>query len=544
MTELPILTDLGMIVVAAAALLLLARALRAPTIVAYILAGLLLGPVTGLMEATETVDLIAETGIALLLFLVGLELSLEKIRDVGRVAIVAGIGQVVFTALGGFLLSLLLGFEVIEALFISTALTFSSTVVVVKLLSQKREIDTLYGRIAVGIFLVQDLVVIVALTVLTGLGQPEELTAPAVIRGIGGAFGGMLLLLGIALLASRRLLPRLFAWMAPAPDGLYIWSLTWCFLFVVAADLLRVSPEIGAFLAGLSLAQLPFNQELRRRVQPLMNFFILVFFVSLGVKMELSAATEYWGAAVVLSLFVLVGNPFIFFLIISRMNYGERTAFLTSVTVAQISEFSFLFAAVGLTSGLIDEGILSLIGIVGLITIAASVYMILYNHELYGMLHHRGWLRIFRARLEDEDEDTTPEIRHHVIVVGMNALGRRIVEDLLQAGEEVVAVDSDPKKLEGLDCSTVTGNAEHLTVLEQAHLQDAKLLVSALQIEDSNGLLAFRGREAGVPTSIHAFDQAVVDELREIGTAHLILSKNAGTRRIARSLRDKGVLGP
>src|SRR5690606_27926059 len=144
---------------------------------------------------------------------------------------------------------------------------------------------------------------------LTGLSQPDELTAPAVIRGIGGAFGGMLLLLGVALLASRHLLPRLFAWIAPAREGLFIWALTWCFLFVVAADLLRVSPEIGAFLAGVSLAQLPFNEELRRRVQPLMNFFVVVFFVSLGVQMELGAATEYWGAAVVLSLFVLIGNP-------------------------------------------------------------------------------------------------------------------------------------------------------------------------------------------------------------------------------------------
>lgn len=536
MTDIPILIDLGLIVVVAAAMVLLARLVRTPTIIAYIVAGLLLGPVTGLLEATETVDLIAELGIALLLFLVGLELSLDKIRDVGRVAVVAGIGQVLFTAAGGFVLGLALGFSVIESIFIATALTFSSTVVVVKVLTQKGKLDTLYGRIAVGIFLVQDLVVIVVLTVLGGLGNPEELDARAVLTGVAGSFGGMLLLLGLALLASRYLLPPVFSWISASPDGLFIWALTWCFLFVIGAEALGVSPEIGAFLAGVSLAQLPFNEELRRRVHPLMNFFVMVFFVSLGVQMQLSAAGEHWAAAIILSLFVLIGNPLIFIIIIARMGYGERTAFMTSVTVAQISEFSFVFAALGMSTGLIDQAILSLIGVVGLVTISGSVYMIIYSEQLYDLFHRKGWLRLFRARQDEEDDGAAEGLHGHVVVVGMNALGTRIVRELVAAGERVVAVDSDPRKLEGLPCPTVAGSTEHLSVLEEANYRGASLLVSALQIEEANNLLAFRGREAGVPTSIHAFDRLVVDELRELGANHLILSKSAGTRRLATTL--------
>jgi Kef-type K+ transport system membrane component KefB len=543
MTDYPILLDLGLIVVTASALVLTARIIRAPTIVAYILAGLLLGPVTGLVEGAGAVELIAELGIALLLFLVGLELSLDKIRDVGRVAVVAGLGQVVFTAAGGFVVAYLLGFSPIESIFIATALTFSSTVVVVKVLTQKRELDTLYGRIAVGIFLVQDLVVIVALTLLTGMGRPEDLTPMGLARGIGGAFGGMLLLLGVALLAARYVLPALFGWMARSSDGLLIWSLSWCFLFVVGAELLHVSPEIGAFLAGVSLAQLPANQELRRRVHPLMNFFVMVFFVALGVRMELGAAAEYWGAAVALSLFVLIGNPFIFMLIIARMKYPLRTAFLTSVTVAQISEFSFVFAAVGLSSGLIDEGILSLIGVVGLVTISGSVYLILYNHALYDFLSRRGWLRFFGGGPDPEGAvDDAPELEGHVIVVGMNALGRRIAAELAAMGETVVAVDTDPRKMEGLPVRRVFGDAEHASVLEEAGLKHAKLLVSALQIEDVNRVVVFRARAAGVPVSVHAFDQEVVDELEEIGADHLIHSKHAGTRRLAQLFQRGGVL--
>lgn len=541
MTDFPLLRDLGLILVAGTAIALLARRLNTPTIVAYILAGLLLGPATGLIGASPSIDLIAETGIVLLLFLVGLELSLDKIRDVGRVAVLAGIGQVVFTAAGGWVLARLLGFDTLESVFIATALTFSSTVVVVKLLGQKEELDTLYGRIAVGIFLVQDLVVIVALTFLTGIGSGSDLGAGALAGGLAAAFAGMLLLLGAALLAARWILPPIFRWISDSAEALLVWSLGWCFIFVFCAELFHLSAEIGAFLAGISLAQLPFNHDLRRRVHPIMNAFVAVFFVSLGARMQLGDTLEHVGPAIVLSLFVLLGNPFIFMWIIARMGYGERTSFLTSVTVAQISEFSFIFAAVGVTSGVIDESILSLVAVVGLITIALSAYMILYNDRLYEQARRFGLLRMFRAPAESEPVAGGDELNDHVIVVGINALGRRIVERLLERGETVLAIDVSPWNLAQVRCRTLLGNAEHLSVLEAASIRKARLLVSALQIEDANHLLAYWGRVFGVPTSIHAFDQSVVDELREAGADHLIISKNAGTRRIAAEFRDAGV---
>jgi Kef-type K+ transport system membrane component KefB len=171
--------------------------------------------------------------------------------------------------------------------------------------------------------------------------------------------------------------------------------------------MLSLSPEIGAFLAGISLAQLPLAHDLRRRLHPLMNFFIAIFFISLGVQMELEAATAHWPAAIVLALFVIIGNPLIFMFIIARGGYSERTAFMTSVTVAQISEFSFIFAAVGLSAGLIDDSILALITVIGLITIAVSSYMILYNEGLYEWVRRRGLLRPFRAA-QDDDEEPRP----------------------------------------------------------------------------------------------------------------------------------------
>jgi Kef-type K+ transport system membrane component KefB len=543
MTDVFFIRSLGIMVVAAAAFVLVARVARIPSIVAYIVAGLALGPVTGVLEVTEAMDVISEVGIVLLLFLVGLELSLDKIRDVGRVAVVAGLGQVLFTAAGGFGLSYLLGFTTMESIFLATALTFSSTVVVVKLLTEKGEIDSLYGRIAVGIFLVQDLVVIVILTFLAGLGGAGTFDLASTAMGLLAAFGGMGLLLLVALFAARYLLPRLFGWVSSSLEALFIWSLSWCFLLVVGAEVLHLSIEIGAFVAGVSLAQLPYNQELRRRVRPLMNFFIAIFFTSLGVRMELGAALEQWFPALVLSLFVLIGNPVIFMWIIARLGYGERTSFLTSVTVAQISEFSFIFAAMGLATGLIDETILSVVAFVGLVTIAVSAYMILYNGEMYERLRGGWLLRPFHSAAEPSADEGTPPLQSHIIVVGLNSLGERLVNELMRRGETVLAIDTDPLKLALLKCETLLGSVDHPSVLEEANLAGAKLVVSALQIEDTNNLLAYRCRALGVPCSIHAFDRSVVEELRSIGVNHLMVSKNNGIRRILLELRERGLLG-
>lgn len=522
-SEYTLLLDLGFIVIGAAAFAFLGKLVRMPSIVAYIFAGILLGPVLGLVAIDHSLELIAELGIALLLFLVGLELSFTKIRDVGRVAVAAGVGQVVFTAVGGIVICLLLGFDFIASVFLAVALTFSSTVVVVKLLDQKGHLNRLYGRMAVGIFLVQDLIVILVLTLLAGLGHGDTMALGTVVFGLGKAFGGMVLLLGIVLLASKYLLPRPFAWAARSPDTIFIWALFWCFLIAGLAGVLGLSLEIGAFLAGIALAQLPYNDDLRRRLHPLMSFFIAVFFVTLGVQMDLSAARENAFPATVLSLFVILGNPLIFMIIISRMKYSEWNSFQTSITVAQISEFSFIFAALGVSSGMIAQEILSIVAVVGIVTITVSAYMILYSDFLYRVCRGLRILRLFRAKQEADEESITSR-SGHIIVVGMNRLGVEIVQGLVRRGEQVLAVDTDPAKLLGLEGAEVLiGNVEYESVVEEIGMHEAKLVVSALQIEDTNHLLAYRCRKLGVPCSIHAFDVSVVDDLMDLDTSYLLM---------------------
>ena len=540
MTDQTLLRGLGLILLAATSLMLIGRLLKVPTIVAYIVAGLLLGPVIGLLEATEEIHLISEIGIILLLFLVGLELSLERIKDVGGIALSAGIVQMLGSGAIVFGVALLVGFDMPAAGFLAVALAFSSTVVVVKLLEQKRELHSLYGRIAVGVLLVQDLAVILVLTFLAGFGGPGGVSVQAVLRGLGSSFLGMLLMLGIAVVASRYLLPRAFGWISIAPEALFIWSLCWCFVLVLAAGALELSPEIGAFLAGVSLAQLPYSHNLRRRVHPLMNFFIAVFFVSLGIEMELGSAAAELLPALALTAAVLISKPLVLAPWLARSGYAGTTPLLAGITLGQSSEFSFIAAALAHELGLIDEATVAVIGLVGLGSIAISSYAILYNHRLAQLLGARA-SPAAEAAGEAGAHDGEP-LRDHVIVVGVNALGKGIVRRLAKRGETVLAIDTDARKLADLPCRTLLGSVEHESVLEEANLAGARLLVSALQIEDTNNLLAYHCARLGIPSSIHAFDRSVVAELKRIGVSHLMLSKNVGVQRIAAALRERGVL--
>jgi Kef-type K+ transport system membrane component KefB len=539
--ELSFLRNLGLLFIAAAVVAFFGRFLRVPSIVSYILAGLLLGPAFGWVEVDHSLELIAEFGIALLLFLVGLELSFNKIKDVGKVAVAAGLGQVIFTAAGGFVICLLLDFTVMESVFLATGLTFSSTVVVVKLLDQLGDLNRLYGRIAVGIFLVQDIVVIFALTFLSGFGRGEEMTVASVTLGILKAFGGMGIICLAMLVAAKYILPKPFGWAARSPDVIFLWALSWCFLIVLSAELLGLSLEIGAFLAGISIAQLPYNDDLRRRVHPLMNFFVAVFFLTLGAQMEFGDAREAWFESLVLAAFVLIGNPLIFLIIITRMGYGEKTAFKTSVTVAQISEFSFIFAAMGVTAGLIGARILSITALVGVITIVISAYMILQSERLYNILARLKVFRLFPTKGSQPEEKPAVEKSGHIIVVGMNPLGRKIARRLHARGEEVLAIDTDPGKLVDLPGETLIGNIEYKSVVEESGFERARLIISALQIEDANMLLAFRCKEAGVPLAVHAFDASVVDDLLELEADYLMMPKVDGIVTQRQRLREEGI---
>ncbi len=363
--------------------------LRQPVLIAYIAMGIVAGPaVLGIVTAHDQIDLLAQVGVAVLLFVVGLKLDLQHIRHIGPVALATGLGQLSFTIVIGFLIVLAMGRGWVEALYVAVALTFSSTIIIVKLLSDKREIDSLHGRIAVGFLIVQDLAVVIAMMVMSAL------------RGDGGEgsllalAGSLTLRIGIAGLGlyvlMRYILPRVVDRMAQSQELLLIFAIAWGTGLAALGEWAGFSKEAGAFLAGFSLASTHYRDAINARLTGIRDFLLLFFFIDLGAKLDFSTlGGEVW-PAIVLSLFVLIGNPLIVMAIMGYMGYRKRTGFLCGLTVAQISEFSIIFVAMGITLGHIDAGALGLTTLVGLITIAMSTYMILYSHPLYEKLGP-GW---------------------------------------------------------------------------------------------------------------------------------------------------------
>ena len=418
--------------------------LRQPLIVAFIVVGILVGPsVLGWVSADDQVDLLAKLGIALLLFVVGLKLDLHIIRTMGPVALAAGLGQVIFTSVIGYFIAIALGLTPVTALYVAVALTFSSTIIIVKLLSDKREVDALHGRIAIGFLIVQDIVVVLVMIGLTALGEASD-TSSLGWEAIEVLIKGGLFIAAIGLL-MRYVLTPLTHQLARSSELLVLFAIAWAVALGAAGVYLGFSKEVGAFLAGVSLASTPYREAIGSRLVSLRDFLLLFFFIDLGAGLELATLGAQIVPAIILSLFVLIGNPLIVMIILGSMGYRKRTGFLAGLTVAQISEFSLILGALGLSLGHIEDDIMGLITLVGLITISASTYMILYSHSIYEQIS--PWLGVFErnhAYREDAQDWNTGENGYDIVLFGLGRFGSGIAEELRRRGYRVLGVDFDP----------------------------------------------------------------------------------------------------
>jgi hypothetical protein len=294
----------------------------------------------------------------------------------------------------------------------------------------------------------------------------------------------------------------------------------------------------------VGLAQLPWAEELKRRVHPLVDLFLAVFFVSLAAGMELGAAVRLWPAALAFSAFAVLAKPALIAALVAP-RHGGRTGLLTGLTLGQISEFGLVLAALAAAAGLAGPDVVSLLGLVALTSIAASAVLVPLGPVLARAVAGSGrGARAVPPSSAPASADPTAPRPGHVVVVGMNTLGRDLVRRFAELGERVVAVDTDPAKLEGLPARTVFGSADNPAVLDHAGVEDARLVVSALRIEDVNALLAWRMHRLGVPTSIHAFDTALAEELLSIGADHLMVSELDAMAGMEAELRRLGAMGP
>lgn len=463
--------------------------LRQPVIVSFIAVGMLAGPsALGIVQSHEKINLLAELGISILLFLVGLKLDLRMIRTLGAVSLATGLGQVLFTAVIGFFIGLALELNVITSLYVAVALTFSSTIIIVKLLSDKKEVDSLHGRIAIGFLIVQDLFVVFAMMVLSafGVGTASESGALAQI--------GTILIHGLVMLAFfglfiRYLATPLMTRIAHSPELMIVFAIGWAALLAALGSHFGFSKELGGLLAGVSLASTPFREAIVARLSSLRDFLLLFFFIALGPQLDLGFLGAQVFPALIFSVFVLIGNPLIVMAIMGAMGYRKRTGFLAGLTVAQISEFSLIFMAMGITLGHVNAEALRLVTLVALITIALSVYMITYSHSLY------RWVEPFIGMFERkvpmreaaDDQHSLENKAYDVILFGVGRYGSAIAEHLRADNVRLLAVDFNPDEVRNWRAAgydAVYGDACDQEFIGHLPLKNVKWVVSAMPQHD------------------------------------------------------------
>lgn len=533
MTE--VFNQISIIILIVLAVSFLMRALRQPLIIGYILSGIIVGPYfLGILPGVGTIQTFSEIGIALLLFVVGLHLTPKVIKEVGSISLLTGLGQIFFTALIGYFISIALGFEPITALYIAIALTFSSTIIILKLLSDKEDLDTLYGKISIGFLLVQDFVAIVVLIVISSLSE-----GGAFMTTIGLTFLKGALLVAVLAPISIFVLPKLQWFFAKSQELLFVFSVAWGLGLASLFFYAGLSIEVGALIAGVLLSVSPYNLEISSRLRPLRDFFIISFFLLLGAQMAIGNIGGLIVPAVVFSLLILIGNPLIVMALMGFEGFTKKTSFLAGLTVAQIGEFSLITAALGAKVGHISNDILSLITMVSLITIGLSTYMVIYSNNLYRFFSN--YLGVFERKKLREKRKVSKNVDS--ILFGYNRIGFGILNSMKKIKKNYLVVDFNPGVIKGLKkmhVPSIYGDVDDDSLLRELPLDKLNLAVSTIPDFDTNELLIETIKEknpkAIVIVRAHNIEDAM--DLYKSGADYVLTPHFLGGEYLSNMLRD------
>jgi Kef-type K+ transport system membrane component KefB len=500
-----VFTETGAVLAVAAVVSAVAAWLRQPLIAAYIASGLLVGPAClGWVTRGDPLELLAHMGVALLLFVVGLKLAPQLIRTLGWIVLKVSLAQVVITVVLASGLALLLGFSPAAAGYLAAGLSLSSTVVIVKLLSDKGEGDSLHGRLALGVVIVQDVLVVVAMALLTALASAagDVPMHDVLLQLVEGA----LLLLGIAVFA-RYGLGRLLGFLARSPELLTLAAIAWAVALAATGHAVGLSKEVGALVAGVALATTPYREVIAVRLTGLRDFLLLFFFVELGTQVSFDLLEGQWVPILAFSGFVLLGKPLVIMALVGRAGFHRRTLGLTGLYMGQVSVFSLIFAGMGHNLGHLDAATVGVMTLVALITITCSGYLIDYAHPVY------GWLAPWLGRFERGDHRRAsaprrPEeaVKGDVILFGLGRFGERMAINLAAHDMAVLGVDFDPELVRGggaLGIAARYGDAADPEAVGSLPLEGARWVVSSIRSREVNLTLlealrrhGYRGRVA------------------------------------------------
>lgn len=537
-----IFIEISAIIILASLLNITFRYLRQPPILAYIVTGVLLGPMGFFhLQHQDSLKTLSQLGITFLLFMLGLELKLKELRSIGRTAVVAGTVQMGLTFLLGFVLSLLLGFSSTVSIYIAIALSFSSTIIIVKLLSDKKDINSLHGKLALGILLMQDFFAVMTIIFLTSISDGSS----KLILQIFLVFLKSIVLFGWIIVLSKYLFPKVLHSIARSSESLFLFSLAWVFALtaVVTSPFIGFSIEIGGFLAGLALAESVENYQIVARMKALRDFFITIFFVMLGLEMKFSNISSLILPALIFSFFVIIFKPAIVMLINGVMGFRKRTSFFVGISLAQISEFSLIILFIGNQKGVIPIEVVTLLLIVAMITFVGSTYLIQGSNKIYRYFSH--YLSILELR-QGKHSDFVAEndlklLENHVIIVGGHQMGQSVLHALKNTEERILVVDFDPdivKRLQDKKHNVIFGDISDPEIQERVGFEKAKLVISTVpDLEDNllliEGLL-HKNKKATIV--VMAYEAEDAKSLYKAGADYVVLPHLAGGHHLAKIL--------
>ena len=521
---------------------LIMKVLKQPFIVGYILTGILVGPYAfNILRSTESIEFFSKVGITILLYIVGLNLNPKVLKEVGKVSLTTGITQVVLNSLIGFFICKALGIGNIPSLYISIALSFSSTIIILKLLTDKGDLNTLYGKISIGFLLVQDLIATIIIVIISAISYSRggNITFALSMLALKGIIAGLLFFL-----LSKYIVPKITDFISESTELLFLFSLSWGMAVASIFYYLGFSVEIGALVAGVTLSSLPYTPEISSRIKPLRDFFIVLFFILLGSRMALSTLPLIILPAIILSFYVLIGNPLILFVLMNLLGYKRKTSFMAGLTVAQISEFSIILAGLGVTIGHLSTANLSLITLIGLITISGSTYLILYSDNIYRSVEK--FLKYIEIKKFPKETKLSLPNQPDIILFGYDRSGAEYIKAIQQLDKNYVIIDYSPQaidKLKQANLPHVYGDAEDIEFLEEIGINHAKLVISTIPNYDTNKLIVQKLTTSNPKAISIVVCHQVKDtlDLYEIGASYVIVPIYFGSQYLSHLLNKHGL---
>lgn len=480
--------ELAVIVVFALTVTCIMKLLRQPVILWYIVTGILVSPrVFNILQHTESIEMFSHIGVALLLFMVGLWLNPKTIKELWMSSVMIWVWQVVITALLGMLISRMLWFDMMTSLIVGLCLAFSSTIIIIKLLSDRKWLDQVHGRITIGVLIVQDLIAMIVLMIVASL---PTWWAEIARWSFLWVLSIKIVWLGLFVrLMAQHALPRLTKYVADNQEMLLLFALALCFMFAGITQWLGFSMEIWALLAGLTLASWSYRFEIMTKLKPIRDFFIVLFFVFLGSQTDLTTLGSIIVPVIVLSLFVLIIKPMIVIAVMWLMWYKKHLGLTVWLTLAQVSEFSFILIGIASTMWLIsNDMVLWLVTIVGLVTITGSSYYADLIEHIYRIVGR--YLTIFERTKSSSDKPAMSQHpKYSTIVFGNHRTGASIISKLDQQHKNYLIIDYDPiviKQLEASGQPCMYGDANDVLTYDELDLSAVTMVISTVHNYDSS----------------------------------------------------------